>query len=53
MLYDLVGKELVSQPFPANQNSIVFEKGPLKPGVYLYRIIAGGQPLQNGKVAIQ
>ena len=53
MLYDLVGKELVNQHFPGNENSIVLERGSLNPGVYLYSIIVEGGLFKNGKVVIQ
>ncbi len=51
-LYDLVGKEVARENFPSGKSELVFSKGDLKSGVYLYEVRENGISVGNGKLIL-
>ena len=51
-LFDLVGKEVARENFPSGKSELVFSKGDLKSGVYLYVVRDNGVSVGNGKLIL-
>ncbi|HIA11938.1 MAG TPA: T9SS type A sorting domain-containing protein [Flavobacteriales bacterium] len=51
-LHDLVGKEVARENFAAGKSELVFSKGVLKSGVYLYEVRDNGVSVGNGKLIL-
>lgn len=51
-LYDLVGKEVAHEKFSSGKSELVFHKGQLKSGVYLYQVRDNGVSVGNGKLIL-
>jgi len=51
-LYDILGKELISQPFPTGQKHFYLKRGELPSGIYIYTVQNNGQIVGNGKLIL-
>jgi len=53
VIYNILGEEIQSMKIPSETESIIFNRGKLQAGVYVYRLFSGGMTIGQGRMIVE
>ena len=52
IIYDLIGKQILSYPLNSGKNTLTISANDIDAGVYFYRAIAGNKVIAKDKIVV-